>query len=142
MFKLNLIPNFFTSKAISKYQIKKYKKNTSLVEEEIKSRLQKIDQKILETSKEIFESQLKVKGLEAHAGLKELNEHLRNYPHSNPELIFQILLGNHYMTGLEMTIAYRHGSCPMRSALNDWINDPLEKLNEAFLEAVITKSLA
>ncbi len=93
-------------------------------------------------AKEIFESHLKRKGIDTNLGLRELDEHLRRYPHSNSELVFQILLGSHDLTGLEMTIAYRHGSCGMRSALNDWTNDPLEQLNEAFLDAVITKSLA
>ncbi len=93
-------------------------------------------------AKEAFDSHMKKKGLTIHAALQEVDHHLKNYPHSNPELVFQILLGTHILTGLEMTIAYRHGSCAMRSALNDWTNDPLEKLNQAFLDAVITKSLA
>ncbi len=88
-----------------------------------------------------FESFTKKKGLTPTAALQELDNHLKHYPHSNPELIFQILLGTHDLTGLEMTIAYRHGSCAMRSALNDWTNDPLENLNKAFLNAVITRSL-
>ena len=82
------------------------------------------------------------KGLTTHDGLREINHHLKNYPYGNNELIFQILLGNHDLTGLEMTIAYRNGSCAMRAALNDWINEPLEELNEAFLNAVKTQSLA
>ena len=95
-----------------------------------------------QVAKKLFESHLKKKGLDTNSGLQEIARHLQNYPYGNPELIFQILLGNHHLTGLEMTIAYRHGSCSMRSALNDWTNEPLEELNEAFLNAVITKSLA
>ncbi len=94
-----------------------------------------------QVAKAIFESQKKAKGLTANAALAEIGSILNNYPYSNPELIFQILLGTHDLTGKEMTIAYRHGSCAMRSALNDWTNDPLEELNKAFLDAVITKSL-
>ncbi len=93
------------------------------------------------TAKELFESHLRKKGIDTHAGLREIEHHLKPYPHGNPELVFQILLGTHDLTGLEMTNSYRYGSCPMRSALNDWTNDPLEKLNKAFLDAVITKTL-
>ncbi len=89
-----------------------------------------------------FDSFRKKKGLTTNAALMELDQHLKNYPHSNPELIFQILLGTHDLTGFEMTNAYRHGSCAMRSALNDWTKDSLEKLNQAFLQAVVTKDLA
>ena len=66
---------------------------------------------------------------------------LKKLPDSLPELVFAILLGNHDLTGAEMTGAYRKGSCAMRAALVQWANDPLEKLNEAFLGAVIMKSL-
>ncbi len=89
-----------------------------------------------------FESHAKKRGLTIPEALQELANLLNNYPYSNPELIFQILLGTHELTGLEMTTAYRHGSCGMRSALNDWTKEPLETLNKAFLNAVITKSLA
>ncbi len=95
-----------------------------------------------EVAKVEFESHAKKKGLNIHAALLELEPFLKKYPYSNPELVFQILLGTHQLTGLEMTIAYRHGSCAMRSALNDWSKEPLERLNLAFLNAVITKSLA
>ena len=73
--------------------------------------------------------------------MKELAVKLAKLPHSSPELVFQILLGNHDLKGIEMTNAYRHGSCAMRTALVEWSNDSLEDLNEAFLNAVITKSL-
>jgi len=88
-----------------------------------------------------FELHLKKKKITFEEGLKELSFHLKNYPNANPELILQILLGTHDLTGLEMTIAYREGSCAMRSALHDLVKDPLEKLNKAFLDAVITKNL-
>ncbi|AAQ00568.1 MULTISPECIES: hypothetical protein [Prochlorococcus] len=95
-----------------------------------------------EVAKRLFESHRKHKNLSLDAALKGLADHLKNYPNSNPELVFQILLGNHVLTGPEMTNAYRRGSCAMRSALCDWSNDSLEELNEVFLNAVITKKLA
>ena len=95
-----------------------------------------------EVAKKQFESIAKKKGITIEQGLEEVNKCLQKYPYANPELIFQILLGTHQLTGLEMTNAYRNGSCAMRSALNDWSNDPLEALNEAFLRAVKTRSLA
>ena len=95
-----------------------------------------------EIARSEFTLHAKKKGLTISKALEELDNYLKNYPYSNPELIFQILLGTHDLTGSEMTIAYRHGSCAMRSALNDWTKEPLEKLNKAFLNAVITKSLA
>ncbi len=95
-----------------------------------------------EVARSEFEFHRDKKGLTTPEALQELDHHLKNYPHANAELVYQILLGTHDLTGLEMTIAYRHGSCAMRSALNDWTKNSLEKLNEAFLDAVITKSLA
>ena len=95
-----------------------------------------------EVAKRLFELHRKKKGISIEDGMKELATHLQRHPHSSPELVFQILLGNHDLTGLEMTQAYRHGSCSMRSALVEWSNDSLEALNDAFLNAVVTKSLA
>ena len=92
-------------------------------------------------ARRLFNSFLIKKGLSKEDGLKELAVILAKLPHSYPELIFQILFGNHDLTGLEMTNAYRNGSCAMRTALVEWSNDSLEDLNEAFLNAVITKSL-
>jgi hypothetical protein len=94
-----------------------------------------------EVSRRLFHASLKKKGLSKEDGLKELAVNLTKLPYSAPELVFQILLGNHDLTGLEMTNAYRNGSCAMRTALVEWSNDPLEELNKAFLNAVITKSL-
>ncbi len=94
-----------------------------------------------QVAKSEFELYAKNKGISIPEAFKELEKYLRKYPHSKPELVFQILLGTHNLTGLEMTIAYRHGSCAMRSALNDLTNSPLENLNKAFLDAVISKSL-
>ena len=95
-----------------------------------------------EIARSEFDSHAKKRGLTTSEALQQLASHIKNYPYSNPELIFQILLGTHELTGLEMTTAYRHGSCGMRSALNDWTKEPLETLNKAFLDAVIAKSLA
>ncbi len=89
-----------------------------------------------------FEAHMKKKKLTLQQALQEVSFHLKKHPYSNPELVYQILMGTHVLTGLEMTKAYRHGSCAMRSALNDWTQNPLERLNEAFLNAVISKSLA
>ena len=94
-----------------------------------------------EVARRLFDSFLKKKGLSKEDGLKELAVNLEQLPYSSPELVFQILLGNHVLTGLEMTNAYRFGACAMRTALVEWSNDSLEDLNEAFLNAVITKSL-
>ena len=99
-------------------------------------------QKYGEVAKQEFESIVKKRGITLQVGLEEVSKCLQKYPYSNPELVFQILLGTHQLTALEMTIAYRNGSCAMRSALNDWSNEPLEILNKAFLNAVRTKSLA
>ncbi len=95
-----------------------------------------------EVAKSLFESHFNRKKLNTGAALQELSVYLDKYDHSNPELVFQILLGTHELTGKEMTNAYRKGSCAMRTALMDWSQDPLEELNEAFLSAVITKTLA
>ncbi len=94
-----------------------------------------------EVARQEFELHAKQKGLTRNSALEQVCKHLNKYPHGNAELVIQILIGSHDLTGLEMTIAYRYGSCAMRSALNDWTKDPLEKLNEAFLNAVMTKSL-
>ena len=94
-----------------------------------------------QVARRLFNVFLKKKRLSKEDGLKELALKLLTLPHSSPELVFQILLGNHDLTGLEMTKAYRHGSCAMRTALVEWSNDNLEDLNKAFLDAVITKSL-
>ena len=95
-----------------------------------------------EVAKRLFELHLNKKGISIADGLRELATHLERLPHSSPELVFQILLGNHDLTGLEMTEAYRHGSCAMRTALVEWSNDNLEDLNTAFLDAVLTTNLA
>ena len=94
-----------------------------------------------EVARRLFNVFLKKKGLSKENGMKELALNLAKLPYSSPELVFQILLGNHDLTGLEMTNAYRYGACAMRTALVEWSNDPLEDLNKAFLNAVITKSL-
>ncbi len=94
-----------------------------------------------DVARSLFNVFLKKKGLSLEDGLKGLAINLAKLPYSSPELVFQILLGNHDLTGLEMTNAYRNGACAMRTALVEWCNDPLEDLNEAFLNAVITKSL-
>ncbi len=91
-------------------------------------------------AKELFDSHRKEKGLSLKDAFAELSTCLANYD-SQPELVFELLSGNHELTGLEMTDAYRNGSCGMRSALSEWTRNPLEPLNEAFLNAVEVKNL-
>tara|TARA_Y100001968_G_scaffold291331_1_gene295659 strand:+ start:109 stop:678 length:570 start_codon:yes stop_codon:yes gene_type:complete len=93
-----------------------------------------------EVAKEIFDSHRKERKLSFKDAFAELSTCLANYD-SQPELVFELLSGNHELTGLEMTDAYRNGSCGMRSALSEWINSSLEPLNEAFLNAVEIKNL-
>jgi len=88
-----------------------------------------------EVAKELFEHHRKKNKLTYKEAFAELSTCLANYD-SQPELVFELLLGNHELTGLEMTEAYRNGSCGMRSALSEWTNSSLEPLNEAFLNAV------
>ena len=93
-----------------------------------------------ELARELFDLHRKEKSLSMKDALGELSICLKNYD-SYPELVFQILSGHHELTGLEMTNAYRNGSCGMRSALSEWTNSSLEPLNEAFLNAVDAKKL-
>ena len=93
-----------------------------------------------DVAKELFEFHRKEKKLSLKDAFAELSTCLSNYD-SQPELVFELLLGNHELTGLEMTDAYRNGSCGMRSALSEWTNSSLDPLNEAFLNAVEVKNL-
>ena len=93
-----------------------------------------------EIARELFEFYRKEKKLSLEDALSDLSTFLAKYD-SQPNLVFEILLGNHELTGLEMTDAYRNGSCGMRSALADWTKSSLEPLNEAFLSAVDAKNL-
>ena len=90
-------------------------------------------------ARELFESHRNEKKLSLKDAFAELSICLANYD-SQPELVFELLSGNHELTGLEMTDAYRNGSCGMRSALCEWTNSSLEQLNDAFLSAVEIKS--
>jgi len=93
-----------------------------------------------EVAREIFELNRKKKKLSFDEAFGELSRSLVKYP-SYPELVLSLLTGKHQLTGLEMTTAYRNGSCGMRNALHDWTNSSLEKLNEAFLNAVMIENL-
>ena len=93
-----------------------------------------------EVAREIFELNQKKKKLSFKEAFGELSRSLAKYQ-SYPELVLSILSGKHQLTGLEMTTAYRNGSCGMRNALHDWTNSSLEKLNEAFLNAVMIENL-
>jgi uncharacterized protein (DUF1778 family) len=93
-----------------------------------------------EVARELFELHRKEKGLSFEDAWGELSRCLANYE-SQPELVYKLLVGKKVLYGLEMTLAYRHGSCGMRSALVEWTNSSLEPLNEAFLNAVELENL-
>ena len=94
-----------------------------------------------EVARELFDLHRKEKKLSLKDAFAELFICLANYD-SQPELVFELLSGRHDLTGSEMTIAYKKGSCSMRNALNDWTKSRLEPLNEAFLNAVQIENLA
>jgi len=95
-----------------------------------------------EVAREIFELNQKKKKLSFDEAFGELSRSLAKYE-SYPELVLSLLSGKHQLTGLEMTNAYRNGACGLRNALTEWTNSnsSLEKLNEAFLNAVMTENL-
>ena len=88
-----------------------------------------------ETAREMFELHRQEKKLSFKDAFGELSKYLDNY-NAHPKLVLALLSGSHVLTGLEMTHAYRNGSCAMRNALNEWTKSSLEPLNEAFLNAV------
>ena len=89
-----------------------------------------------EVAKQLFDLHKNKKKLSFKDAFGELCKYLEKMGNSHPELVLGILSGNHVLTGLEMTNAYRNGSCALRSALAEWTNSPLEELNKAFLQAV------
>ena len=91
-------------------------------------------------TKKLFELHREEKKLSFDDAFAELTFYLDKHD-ADSELIYSLLKGNHVLTGKQMTYAYRHGSCGMRSALSEWSNDSLEPLNEAFLNAVETDNL-
>tara|TARA_R100000664_G_C2712791_1_gene108942 strand:- start:34 stop:588 length:555 start_codon:yes stop_codon:yes gene_type:complete len=91
-------------------------------------------------ARQLFEHHRKAKNLSLKDAFAELSVCLSHYD-SRPELVFQLLSGEQDLTGKKMTEAYRVGSCGLRSALCEWINDDLEPLNDAFLSAVEIKQL-
>ena len=88
-----------------------------------------------EAAKNFFDMYRDKMKLTFNQAFDELLKFLAKYE-GQPELVRGILSGKHVLTGLEMTNAYRNGSCGMRSALNDWSKTSSEKLDETFLEAV------
>ena len=71
--------------------------------------------------------------------MKDVFDELLRYfvdSYSGPELVAGILTGKHVLTGPEMIIAYKNGTCAMSNALNEMRKSSLEPLNEAFLNAV------
>ena len=93
-----------------------------------------------EVAREMFELHRKKKKLSFEDAFKEISECLANYK-GQPGLVHGIFVGEHILTGSEMTEAYRNGFCGMRSALNDWTESTLEPLNQAFLNAVTVENL-
>ena len=94
-----------------------------------------------EVARESFEWVRKERKLSLEDAFGELAEILVKYPNAQSGLVFGLLSGEHVLTGLEMTNAYKNGSFAMRNALNEWTNSSLEPLNEAFLNAVEIGSL-
>ena len=86
-------------------------------------------------ARELFEFHCKKKKLSFEDAFAELCTYLARYD-SEIELMYSLLSGKHNLTGLEMTYAYKKGYCSMRNALNEWTENSLEPLNEAFLNAV------
>ena len=93
-----------------------------------------------EAAKAFFDMYRDKMKLTFNQAFDELLKFLAKYE-GQPELVRSLLSGEHVLTGVEMTDAYRNGSCGMRSALNDWSKTSSEKLNEAFLEAVELEKL-
>ncbi len=93
-----------------------------------------------EIAREIFVLAQKKRKISFDEAFKEFSKFLANY-NSHTELVFKIFSGKHNLNGLEMTNAYRNGSCGMRNALHDWTNSSLDQLNEAFLNAVMVDNL-
>ena len=69
--------------------------------------------------REVFTSTVKSKGITIKEGLRELIFHLIQN-NSNIELVYNILLSNHELNGIEMTNEYYNGVCKMRASLNSW----------------------
>ena len=94
-----------------------------------------------EVARDLFELHRQKKKISLDDAFKELSKILAKYDGAVPELVFALLDGSHVLTGIEMTNAYRNGSCAMRSALTEWSRNTLEPLNEAFLNAVEVNNL-
>ena len=65
-----------------------------------------------EVARELFELHRKEKNLSFEDAFKEISECLANYK-GQPELVHGIFVGEHILTGSEMTQAYRNGGCAM-----------------------------
>ena len=88
-----------------------------------------------EAAKNFFDMYRDKMKLTFNQAFDQLSKLLTKYE-GQPEMVRALLSGEHILTGIEMTDAYRNGSCGMRSALNDWSKTSSEKLDETFLEAV------
>ena len=93
-----------------------------------------------EAAKNFFDMYKDKMKLTFNQAFDELSKYLSKYE-GQPEMVRALLSGEHILTGIEMTDAYRKGSCAMRSALNEWTKSSSDDLNNAFLEAVITENL-
>ena len=83
-----------------------------------------------------FKKHAAIKGLSVGQALDELADITAKYQ-GDLELITQILIGHHELTGLEMSQAVKAtGNCPMMKTLQDWSRDPLLELGKAFVNAM------
>ena len=93
-----------------------------------------------EAAKDFFDMYRDKMKLTFNQAFDELSKVLSKYE-GQPEMVRALLSGEHILTGIEMTEAYRKGSCAMRSALNELCKGSSEELNRAFLDAVIIENL-
>ena len=93
-----------------------------------------------EAAKNFFDMYRDKMKLTFNQAFEELSKVLTKYE-GQTDLVRALLSGEHILTGIEMTDAYRKGSCAMRSALNEWSRSSSEDLNKAFLDAVIIENL-
>ncbi len=93
-----------------------------------------------EAAKDFFDMYRDKMKLTFNQAFDQLSKILSKYE-GQPKMVRALLSGEHILTGIEMTEAYRRGSCAMRSALNEWSKSSSDELNKAFLDAVIIENL-
>ncbi len=83
-----------------------------------------------------FQKHSAIKGLELDLALKQLPDIVAKYQ-GDLDLITQILIGRHELTGDEMVQAiHGTGNCPMMKALQEWTGEPLAALSKVFVDAI------